>query len=361
MLLPFIANRPSVEVTTFQADIPITILLPFEPHMRGKSMIEHQLSCAMHKTERILADLYPVTMIIPVMSRLQHLVSSINYSCFKKSIALFVSAVTEKVFYLDIELEEKVIAGRPFSLGNLIANKKQQEKLLVLWLQEDRFDVYEADNERCLCVDSNLLMHSPGFDKDIKKERITAADLYRFMMYADSMLSMLLTTYPFPVIVAGEDYLVDYFWSTTVNEMHIAGFLPSKESMTNETELLTHLQPWITDWQQVKVQSLLQQVEQARKKENAVWGCCNIVPLLRQGIGGLLIVSGTVLYGRKYTDNFIIPQHWNMPVPFYCFNDTDNAIELALMNDIDVEVIPGFLDTFNDMVLLPVSENINNL
>jgi hypothetical protein len=86
----------------------ISIVMPFEPKMNQKALLSHSLKIAADKVERELKEGYSADITELVMAKLRSIISKLNYNTHKKSIAIYVSPVFEKVLYLDISVEEKI-------------------------------------------------------------------------------------------------------------------------------------------------------------------------------------------------------------------------------------------------------------
>ncbi|MDP4286006.1 MAG: hypothetical protein Q8891_16455 [Bacteroidota bacterium] len=76
----------------------ISIVIPFEPKMNKKSELLKILMSAADKTENELRQEYPEEMVMPVIIKLRKLIKDIHYESHNKSIAFFVSPLTEKVY-----------------------------------------------------------------------------------------------------------------------------------------------------------------------------------------------------------------------------------------------------------------------
>ena len=87
----------------------ISILMPFEPKMGLKKELDYKLKMASDKVEREINSNYPPEKAIPVINKMKRVLSDLNYYTHKKSIAIFISPLVEKVYYLDLPIEEKVI------------------------------------------------------------------------------------------------------------------------------------------------------------------------------------------------------------------------------------------------------------
>ena len=101
----------------------VSIIMPFEPKMGQKSAIESRLKSAMNKVKIELQDNYPDEKAVPVFHKLFSLIKNLNYGTHKKSIAVFVSPVVEKVYYLDVHVKEKIIIDESFEIRDIVYSK----------------------------------------------------------------------------------------------------------------------------------------------------------------------------------------------------------------------------------------------
>src|SRR6476619_4360454 len=106
-------NTPEIhetrEAILFQP--AISIVMPFEPKMTSKRDLVHALRFATEKIEQELADNYAEEMAMLMIKKLEVIISNLNYSTHKRSIAIYTNPVFEKVLYLDMPVEEKIIVG----------------------------------------------------------------------------------------------------------------------------------------------------------------------------------------------------------------------------------------------------------
>jgi len=77
----------------------ISLIIPFEPKMNKKSELLNVLSSAADKAETELKENFPEEKAMPVIIKLRRLIEEIHYEEHNKSIAIFVSPLTEKIYY----------------------------------------------------------------------------------------------------------------------------------------------------------------------------------------------------------------------------------------------------------------------
>ena len=98
----------------------ISIILPFEPKMSPKTALQHSLAAAVKKVEKELDENYQADMALLMMQKIKLIVKQLNFNTHKKSIAIYVSPVFEKVLYLDIVVEEKIMVDESFEIRDLV-------------------------------------------------------------------------------------------------------------------------------------------------------------------------------------------------------------------------------------------------
>src|SRR5215813_2482294 len=120
----------------------ISIIQPFEPMMSMKSELELRLKLAVKQVESQLMENYPVDKVLPVLVKLNWIIHNLNYNTHKKSVAIFVSPLIERVYYLDIRVEERIVLDESFEIRDLVYSKKQNTDYLVLILSAGKSKMF---------------------------------------------------------------------------------------------------------------------------------------------------------------------------------------------------------------------------
>jgi hypothetical protein len=77
----------------------ISIVIPFESKMNTKKGLNLILLAAANKEEKELMKNYPESQALPLIKKLYSLINNLNCNTHNKSIAIFVSSLTAKVYY----------------------------------------------------------------------------------------------------------------------------------------------------------------------------------------------------------------------------------------------------------------------
>ena len=111
-LMPHI-NR----VSETEYNLPsVSIILPFEPKMQSKKEVASALQSVVEKVERKIFDNFSIDMALLVRQKLKDIIKSLDFSTHKKSISIYVSPVFEKVVYLNVEVDERIILDKSFHI-----------------------------------------------------------------------------------------------------------------------------------------------------------------------------------------------------------------------------------------------------
>src|ERR1019366_4579741 len=121
------------EVTETVYNLPsVSVILPFEPKMKSKRELASALQSALDKVEKKIFDKFSVDMALLVLQKLKSIIKDLDFNTHKKSVAIYVSPVFEKVLYLNLEVEEKVLVNKSFHIRDLVKSKKQLHQYLLL-------------------------------------------------------------------------------------------------------------------------------------------------------------------------------------------------------------------------------------
>lgn len=315
----------------------VTIFMPFEPKMNSKAEIIYSLKVATDKVEKELQENYPEEIYSLVLHKLKSIIKSLNYYTYKKSIAIYVSPVFEKVLYLDIALEEKIIIEESFEIRDLVFSKKQTHKYLVLVLSEKESRIYLGNST----IFARIVSNTPELDyadlnglpepKEIK--------LNRFLHHADNVLDIVLNAYHLPLFVIGSETITDRFKQITRHKIAVIEYLNDDHQTLTEDEIRQIVAPYINDWKNVHRKDLLNQLEEARYYNRLALGMKEVWHEAVSHNGRLLVVEKNYMYAAHTggSDDWIYNKSGNKFS--YIKDAVDDVIEMVLENGGDVEFI----------------------
>lgn len=336
----------------------ISIIMPFEPKMTAKSVLHHSLDAALARAAKELDNNYPEDLRELVMYKLKNLVEQLNYNTHKKSIAIFVSPVFEKVLYLDIAVEEKMIIDESFEIRDLVYARKQLHNYLVLLISAKASKMFLNSSDQFVRILSsspdaintaaeNLHERVANFE-DVQQRREIEVD--KFLRYVDNGLDLILNAYKLPLFVAGADKMLGHFKKITRHQKSVIEYIHGNYEDEPVEKIQKILQPYVNDWKNVRQKDLLNLLSEAESKKKLVYGIQNVWYEAMRNRGKLLVVEKYYMYPSKAEEQGIgdIPFHNRAHRKFsYVKDAVDDIIEKVLENGGDVEftdaeVLKGF-------------------
>jgi hypothetical protein len=327
----------------------VSIIIPFEPKMSLKSGLEYRLKTVIDKVEKQLMAGYPEERSRPVLNKLKEIVKKIDYNTYKKSIAIYVSPLIEKVYYLDFTVEEKIIVDESFEIRDLIYSKKEIHKYLVLVLSSKANRIYLGNTIQFVRILSHVPEHVSAYKNDIPERIGNFSDLSerneimleKFLRYTDEGLSILLQAYPLPVIVMATDRTAGHFKKITHNSNHIMAYVHGNYEEATVAELRKALQPYVADWKKVKQIDLKHQLDAAMGSRKLATGMQDVWKEATHKKGRLLVVEKNFMYPAQHgaEEDIIYKEEMQNAADLYIKDAVDDVIEKVLENGGDVEFV----------------------
>ena len=324
----------------------ISVVMPFEPKMSGSNGLAQSLKTAARKIERELLDKYPSDIVLMMMQKLNTIFQHLNYATHKKSIAIFLSPVYEKVLYLDIAVEAKIIVDESFGIRGLVSCKKQLRRYLVLQLNERESRMYLGSSTGLIKIVSGIpgaavaaaddpLLKTTDFSDNRPRKEIL---IRKLLQQVENTLHIILNAYPLPLFVIGPERLLGQFRNISKHRHAIVEYIREDYCDANEKELNAILEPHIADWKKVIQKDWHNQLNAAAGAGKLVTGMDAVRRDAAAGKGRLLLVEKNFMYATA--DNG-------------CRNTVDETIEKVLENGGDVEFTDqGFLQTHDHIALI---------
>lgn len=327
----------------------VSVIMPFDPKMGQKSSIESRLRSALSKVKKELQENYPDEKALPVFQKLSSLVQNLNYSTHKKSIVVFVSPLVAKVYYLDMPVKEKIIIDESFEIRDVVYSKKEISKFLVLVLSNKRSNIFLGDSAEFKRIVSNTSDHVANSTNDMSDSVVNFSNvscrkellLDTFLRHTDNALGIILKSYSLPLFIMGADRLITHFKKITHNNDYVLDYIHGKFEEANETEIRRVIFPYVADWEEVRQQRLLRELNTALESKKLVTGIQDVTSAVSLHKGRLLVVEKNYagparhaltddIYGRNYAGSIN---------PFYIKNAVDEIIDKVLENGGDVEFV----------------------
>jgi hypothetical protein len=341
----------------------ISVILPFEPKMTNKRELEYRLQRIAEQVERDLAANYVKETIAVVMNKLQALIKNLDYSTYKKSLALFVSPLTEKVYYLDIPVEEKIIIDESFEIRDLVFSKKEIHKYLVLVLSSGRSRLFLGNTTVFVRLASNTPAHFAACRHEAPERVANFSDpshykevlLEKFLHNVDNGLGIILKAYQLPLFVLATERVMGHFRKITRYGSRITGYVHGNFEESSEMDIRKAIAPHVKDWRKVMTDDLLLRLDAARGSGKLSIGIKNVWKAAAEKKGRLLVIEKNYRcaaeQGPAGTD--IRPHDEAGNNPFYIKDAVDDVIEKVLENGGDVEFVDeGLMADYGHIALI---------
>jgi hypothetical protein len=342
----------------------VSLIMPFEPKMALKSDLDHKLKLAFQKVRKQLNANYSDEQAGPVLTKLQMLIHTLDYSTYKKSIGIFVSPLVEKVYYLDIPVEEKIIIDESFEIRDLVYSKKEIHKYLVLVLSAQRSRIFLGNTVKFVRLASNMPHHVAAYKNDIPERVGNFSDpshrkevmLEKFLRHIDNNLEIILKAYSLPLFVMGTDRTVGHFKKITHHLKNITGYVHGNFDEASESAIWQAIAPHVADWKYVVQSDLMLRLDAARSADKLAIGINNVWKSATRGKGRLLVVEKNYMVAARYGSNQLREEETALAeniTPLFLKDAVDDVIEQVLASGGDVEFVDeGLLNIYGHIALI---------
>ncbi len=341
----------------------ISLIMPFEPKMSLQNELAYQLKVAVEKIERELLENYPEEKVLPVMKKLRQVIKDLNFNTHKISIAIFVSPLIEKVYHLDLPVEEKIMIDDSFEIRDLIYSKKEIHKYLVVALNHHWTRIYLGDSGKFIRLISNVPNNLAVYPRDLPQKIANFSDQKRekemrfdnFLRHTDNGLSLLLNSYKLPLFVMGNANALRHFKTITHNAKRIMDYIPTNFKESTEADLLKIMEPYVADWKKIIETDLMKEIAEAMGKEKLAIGIKEVWKVATQKRGKLLVVEMNYTYPAQQgaKEEIIFKHDEKMRNAFFIKDAVDDVIEKVLASGGDVEFVHvGLLKEYHRIVLI---------
>jgi len=75
----------------------VSVIIPFEPKMSSRTELEYKLKIVIDRVKEQLETSYPVEKAASVLDKLKETIKKLDFSTYKKSIAIFISSYRKSI------------------------------------------------------------------------------------------------------------------------------------------------------------------------------------------------------------------------------------------------------------------------
>jgi len=320
----------------------ISIMMPFDTKIGLKKELTHSLNTALGKVEKELTANYPHELCKMVMSKLGKLIEGLEYPPLKKSIGLFVSPLFEKVVYLDIAVEQKIIIDESFEIRDLVYSNTQLQKYILLVLNGQESYLYLGDTNHYLAIIPNTTQSVYSYLNELPERVANFADITerkeivmdKYLHHIDDALVEVLKNYPLPIFVLGPERMIGHFKNITKNSTAIIQLVEGNYNEGSLQELKKRVDPFINTWKKGMQEKMQQQLKEAIDKNILTTGIEQVWNEAKNKNGKLLIVETNYMYPAEFSDNHDTIHAIEEPYNKFSYikDAVDDTIEMVLKN-----------------------------
>lgn len=341
----------------------ISLIMPFEPKMGLNRELNHRIKVATDKIERMLSDVYPNEIIESVLFRFKDLTTHLNFNTHKKSIAIYVSPLLEKVFYLDMPVEETIILDNSFEIRDLIFSKKQLHKYILAVLSSKWSKLYLGNTNHFLRIGLTKPESAEAYKNHIPEKVANFSDenkrkeilLDKFLRHTDKGIENVLKMYRLPLFVMGTTRTIGHFKSITKNSKQVIQYITGNFEEHSETGLQKIMQPHLSDWNAIIQKNILHQIDEAMNKKRLSFGMEAVWKIASEKRGRLLVVEKNYICPARQGDtpDLIYISEDMIQNYFHIKDAVDDCIEMVLNSGGDVEFVDeGILKEYEHIALI---------
>jgi hypothetical protein len=333
------------------------ISLAFEPKVTPKHEIAERLKWALHKAEAELVGQYPRTVVMPAILRLKNIFQNLDYTTLRKSVSVFLSPFLEKVYYLNIPVNEKVTVNEPFSFRNLVLNKKEEKNYLLLVIDDEAARIYHGDHFKLkLFLFHSVKQISTERKQDHRSFSVPAYSktVEKTLLAIDQGLGLLQKSLALPVIVMAGEETLQSFKAVSKNTANILHYIDAGFESASYRQIQQALEPAMEDWQDIKLSHLLNQLETELVEGKLSVGIADVWKAAKERKTKMLVVEKEYAYpaytaeDQKMIYSDIIPMNYS----HLATDAVEETIEFVLAGGGDVVFVePGTLKDYLHIAL----------
>jgi hypothetical protein len=282
----------------------VSIIMPFHTRLGLVNELNFSLKIAVEKVSRELSLSYPPDICSLMAHKLQRIIKSLLPDKTRKSVAIFASPVFEKVLYLDVSVEEKIIIDESFEIRDLLYCKQLVNKFLVLELDGKQGKLSLYDGRRFAPVQTSKPTSVYAYLNEVPERVSNFEDasarrqviMEKYLRQLDEVLGDVLQFYHLPVLVVGPARLIGHFSEITHNGRAIASYIHPQAGNDSLLEIDRILQPHIQNFKTGQVQQLLHTLEESTSRQRLATGIHEVWRQASKRNAKLLVVESNFMY-----------------------------------------------------------------
>ncbi len=255
-------------------------VMPFQPSMWDDKSIQSALDYTTHIIETKLKISYSDECTNTMLGRIKQLFDRLNFNTHRKSIAVLISADSEKVMYLNFPVKLFVSTRSFISVLDLVTSIKQQPGFYLLFNSKDNLMLFEYCNKQLNKVYEQKPDAVSGYFVD-------------GAIRASSVITYMNTNYQKPVFIVGSREDVSSFQSTVSYPEIIFQVINTPVQYSAEmmqtivTEIVEQWSHWLSKFQ-------VRRIAMAKKGNTLIFKYSAVLQALCNSADGLMLMDKRV-------------------------------------------------------------------
>ena len=285
----------------------ISIIISVDFQVNPQKELNGHLKVMVHKTSAELLKTYPKSIANPVIKKLKNVISEIDYSKVTKSIAIFVSPLLEKFYYLDVPLEDRIVIDDSFEIRDLVYAKKEIHKYIIMIISSKEATFYLGNTRSLLKLEKFKAVDVDGLYHDMPEKvanfsdesKIKENQLDKFLKNIDNQLKHILLQYNIPVFFMGTVKNIGHFKQVSHHKKYIAEYIHGNYEEYTESQLLEIIEPHITKWNKQKKEDLIKIIDDAMSNRTLAVGIKEVWRRATEKKGKHLIIEKNYVFPAR--------------------------------------------------------------
>ena len=294
-----LSNEEQAVVNAVRYQPSLSVILPFKSPVFLQTELHYKLKMVLDEVRTRLLSRYSAERAMPVLEKFAGLLGRLDLHTKKQSLAIYVSPLVEKVFYLDVPVEEKIVVDDSFYIRDLVYNKQEPVRYLILQLSAGQSRIYLADGAAFTHIRSHVPENVLAYVQDMAEKAGNFSDpekhkeilLEKFLHHLDQGLSLVLKEYPLPVFVMGAERVLGHFEKITRNRKSLVQFVHGNYLEASGQELRDVLKPYLARWEDIRERASLAHLEPAMSAGRLEYGMKQVLRAAAEKKGRLLLVE----------------------------------------------------------------------
>jgi len=327
----------------------ISLIMPFIAKINLETELSQAFKIAVDKVERELKKKYADEISQLMVNKLKTTINNVDLKIPKKGVAIYVSSLFEKIVYLDVIVQERIVIDESFAIRDLIYSKKQCPKYILLLLSAKRFSFYLGNLNQLTKLGASIPESIHAYINEWPEKVANFTDtndrkqivIQKFLQHIDTDLGRVIREYELPVFLMGTEKLIGHFKKISKHMEVIVGYINGNYEQMSFAKLEEILKSHLEVWQNQKDKEAVNTLDTAGERNKLVKGIKPVWEAVMNNLGNKVFVESSFIYPAQIGSALDLIEPLQKPdneVP-YQRDAVDEIIEKVIVNGGDVDFV----------------------